>query len=86
MITCYAADEPDDNLFVYTDGVPEAKNNDDEQLGTDRMLKAPDRSGNIDPQEMIASVWNGIQEFIAGAEQFDDITMLCFTYNGAAGN
>ena len=70
---------------MYTDGGPEAKNNDDEQFGTDRMLKAPDRSGNSDPQEMIAKVWNGIQEFIAGAEQFDAVTMLCFTYNGTAG-
>ena len=74
--------KPGDSLFVYTDGVPEAKNNDDEQFGTDRMLKALDRSADSDPEEMIASVWNGIQEFIDGAEQFDDITMLCFTYNG----
>ena len=73
---------PGDSLFVYTDGVPEAKNNGDEQFGTDRMLSALNRCGDANPQELIASVWNGIQEFIAGEEQFDDTTMLCFTYNG----
>jgi sigma-B regulation protein RsbU (phosphoserine phosphatase) len=73
---------PGDSLFVYTDGVPEAKNNGDEQFGTDRMLSALNRCGNANPQELIVSVWNGIQEFIAGEEQFDDTTMLCFTYNG----
>ncbi len=28
---------------------------------------------------------DGIDAFVAGAEQFDDITMLCFQYKGPAG-
>ena len=73
---------PGDSLFVYTDGVPEAKNNQDEQFGTNRMLAALNADADSAPQETIENVWRGIHAFIAGEEQFDDITMLCFTYKG----
>ena len=74
---------PGDALFVYTDGVPEATSEADELFGNDRMLKALNRNPDADPEEVLGNVMEGIREFVEDAEQFDDITMLCFAYHGA---
>ena len=73
---------PGDSLFVYTDGVAEATNAQNELFGTDRMLQALNRNPEAVPEEVLSNVMDGINEFVAGAEQFDDITMLCMKYNG----
>ncbi len=73
---------PGDRLFVYTDGVPEATNAEQELFGTDRMLAALNRSPQADPKETLANVMDDISGFVADAPQFDDITMLCLEYFG----
>ncbi len=73
---------PGDDLFVYTDGVPEATNEDNELFGTDRMLAALNADPNRSPKEILKKVTEDIETFVAGAEQFDDTTMLCFKYYG----
>ena len=75
---------PGDSLFVYTDGVAEATNSNNELMGTERMLEALNRQPDADPHEVLLNVMDGITEFVNGAEQFDDITMLCLRYNGKA--
>ncbi len=67
-----------DTLFVYTDGVPEAMNEADEQFGTDRMLKVLNKTKDASPEELIQNMKKSVDEFVGNAEQFDDITMLCF--------
>lgn len=74
--------KPGDSFFVYTDGVAEATNAENELFGTDRMLEALNRKPDADPQQVLANVMDGINEFVKEAEQFDDITMLCFKYTG----
>ena len=34
------------------------------------------------PQKILEQVRKGVDEFAAGAEQFDDLTMLCIEYKG----
>ena len=74
---------PGDSLFVYTDGVPEATNSKDELMGNDRMLEALNKDPDAEPKTILSNVMDGIDSFIKGAEQFDDITMMCLKYNGA---
>jgi sigma-B regulation protein RsbU (phosphoserine phosphatase) len=62
--------------------VPEATNDVDELFGTDRMLEALNKKPDGNPMEVIENVQAGINEFVNGAEQFDDITMLSFQYIG----
>ena len=69
---------PGDKLFVFTDGVPEALNSSSEQFGTDRMLKVLNENRNEDPAGLLAAVSRAIDEFKGEADQFDDITILCF--------
>ena len=76
---------PGDNLFVYTDGVPEATNLDNELFGTDRMLEALNRDPDASPRELLRTVKRDMDEFVGDAPQFDDITMLSFRYAGPEG-
>jgi len=73
---------PGDSVFVYTDGVAEATNENKELFGTDRMLAALNKDPDAIPQQVLKNVQEAIDSFVAGAEQFDDITMLCLKYNG----
>ena len=73
---------PGDSLFVYTDGVAEANNAQNELFGTERMLDALNRDPDASCEQVLKNVMNGIDEFVAGAEQFDDITMMSFKYYG----
>ncbi|MBQ6120227.1 MAG: SpoIIE family protein phosphatase [Clostridia bacterium] len=76
--------DPGDSLFVYTDGVAEATNADNELFGNDRMLDALNADPDASPKEVLSNVMRGIDAFVMGAQQFDDITMLCLKYNGPA--
>ena len=75
---------PGDSLFVYTDGVAEATNANDELFGGERTIDALNVNPDANPEEVLSNVMHGIDAFVAGAEQFDDITMLCVKYNGPA--
>ena len=75
-------DQKTDRLFVYTDGVAEAKNSERQLFGTDRLLGVLNSDQNASPQQVLENVTNGINAFVGDAEQFDDITMLGFAYYG----
>ncbi|MBQ9720525.1 MAG: SpoIIE family protein phosphatase [Oscillospiraceae bacterium] len=65
-----------DALYLYTDGVTEATNAAPELFGEQRMLDALNHYGTETPQNILAGVRREIDEFVADAPQFDDITML----------
>ncbi len=73
---------PGDSVFVFTDGVSEATNAEEELFGTDRMLDALNRQPDADPMTILRNVKEDIDAFVGDAEQFDDITMLCLKYVG----
>lgn len=75
--------KPGDSLFVYTDGVTEATNSDEELFGEKRMLAALNNNIEAEPEELLPAVKKEIDKFVGDAPQFDDITMLCFKYKGA---
>ncbi len=70
-----------DTLLCYTDGVTEATNKDNVLFGNDRLLEALNKEPNADVYGVINNVKTAIDEFVAEAPQFDDITMLCIHYN-----
>ena len=74
--------EPGTKLFVYTDGVPEATNADEEQFGMERMMDALNRNPEADPMDVLKNVRREVGSFVKDAEQFDDLTMLCLKYKG----
>ena len=78
--------EPGSRLFLYTDGVTEAMDTQGNLFGTERMLDALNRQGRAHPEQILRQVTEEINSFIGGAEQFDDLTMLCLEYKGKGGN
>ena len=74
--------QPGDKLFVYTDGVPEAANTKNELFGTDRMLVELNKDIYAPVEELLRNVRGEVSEYAAGAEQFDDLTMLAVEYIG----
>jgi len=77
--------EPGDRIFVYTDGVPEAINSSTEQYGTDRMIRVLSASGSRTLRDTLTAVQEDLAAFVGAEDQFDDITMLNFTYFGPEG-
>lgn len=76
---------PGDSLFVYTDGVPEANNENGEFYGTDRMIECLNADPEATVHELLVEVREDIRKFAGPAEQFDDITMLAFEFWGPDG-
>ena len=74
--------EPGSKLFVYTDGVPEATDAQNELFGTERMVEALNSDCGADPERMLKNVREAVNAFVKDAEQFDDLTMLGFEYRG----
>ena len=74
---------PGDRVFVYTDGVPEAINEKEEDYGPDRMLAAlnscpPDTTMD----ETLRLVREDLDRFAGQMPQFDDVTMMAIDYRG----
>ncbi len=69
--------EKNDSLFLYTDGVPEATNAENQLFGTDNMLKALNIDKKSKPEETLENVRKAVNDFVKDAPQFDDLTMLC---------
>ena len=74
--------QPGDTLLLYTDGVTEATNANNVLFGDDRLLDVLRRGGELNTAETCAFVKQEIDNFVQGAPQFDDITMLAFKFNG----
>ncbi len=74
--------EPGDSIYVYTDGITEAINTDEEQFGTGRMIDVLNENKDASMDELLAAVKARVDEFAGEAEQFDDQTMVGFRYNG----
>ena len=74
--------EPGDLLYVYTDGVPEAKAADGTRFGDERLLKTVDGSGKRTARETIEEVRRVLEDFTEKTGQFDDVTMLALVYRG----
>ncbi len=61
-------------LFIYTDGLTEAKNGQREQFGNQRLIDQL-KSGT-DSQEQIELMTQAVHHFVGDAQQSDDLTML----------
>ena len=64
-------------LFLYTDGLNEAENNELEQFGNDRMLTFLRNSDFNDSRDVIERLAAEVERHRAGNDPNDDLTMLC---------
>ena len=71
--------KPGDTLFLYTDGVPEAKSTDDSLYGDDRLKETLSHNLKKSGEVILSSVLESVKAFSENAEQSDDITILVMT-------
>ncbi len=71
-----------DSIFVYTDGVAEATNAQNELFGTERTIEALNKDPDCAPTDTLKNVRSAVDGFVKEAPQFDDLTMLCLKYYG----
>ena len=67
---------------MYTDGLPEATNIRDQRLENGGMMQAINRHKDEEPWELLPIIRAEVDDFVAEAPQFDDLTMLILRYNG----
>ena len=72
-----------ESLFLYTDGLTEAKNENHELFGVKRIEKGLQdctQKESITPETIIQTMTNRVNGFVDGAEQSDDLTLLAIQY------
>ena len=74
--------EPGASLFVYTDGLAEAVNPDNEMFGTERILAQLNSEPDSSPREILRGMKEASDAFVQGREPFDDLTMMSIRYHG----
>jgi phosphoserine phosphatase RsbU/P len=65
-----------ESLFLYTDGLTEARNQIGEEYGLARVQGLADRHGTTDPKSLIAGYLEDLSGFRKGVKQTDDLTLL----------
>ena len=68
-------------LYLFTDGVNEAENRDMAQFGNEKLVAMLESNSTKSPNEIIEETFAEIEAHADGAEQSDDITVVCIKYN-----
>ena len=71
-----------DRIFLYTDGVVEALRPDGERFGVERMTEVLNRHKEKENKSLLAAMKEEVDAFAGEEPQFDDMTMLGFTFYG----
>ena len=77
--------DPDTTIFLFTDGLNEAENAFHEQFGDERIVEVANRllaQREHQPINITYEMFQAVHNFVNGAEQSDDLTMLAIQYKG----
>jgi sigma-B regulation protein RsbU (phosphoserine phosphatase) len=67
---------PGDVLIAFTDGVPEALNEDEEEFGEDRLKGLLRRCAHLGVDEIASEIAAELKAWIGDAAQYDDLTFV----------
>lgn len=73
---------PGDKVILFTDGVSEMKNLDDELYGTERLYVLLEKIKNNPISEIVKTVRNSLEDFGQGVPAGDDVSIMGFEFNG----
>jgi sigma-B regulation protein RsbU (phosphoserine phosphatase) len=71
---------PGETLFLYTDGLTEARSPVRDQFRMERTMEVLKGCGDMTPQQVIATMKAAVQAFVEDAPQSDDLTMMSISY------
>ena len=72
--------QPGSSLFLYTDGLTEARNAKGKLFGRDRVVQMIEACGSMEPKQLVETVISKWHQFIGTTEQSDDLTLLALNY------
>ena len=72
--------QPGSALFLYTDGLTEARNAKGKLFGRDRVGQMIAEAGTTNPKQLVEAAIECWQKFIGETEQSDDLTLLALSY------
>jgi len=75
--------EPNDTLFLFSDGVTEAMDPDEQLYGVPRLVEVLQGKTDLPLDEIQKTVLESVENFTRGARQADDVTMLVVRYRAA---
>jgi sigma-B regulation protein RsbU (phosphoserine phosphatase) len=82
--TAHAKLEPGETLVLFSDGVTEAEDPDENMFGVPRLSEVVAGQHNAPLDELQIRVVESVKKFSRGASQSDDITLLFVRYHAAA--
>ena len=68
--------EPDEILCLYTDGIVEGRNLENEEYGTDRLYRQLCECSELPAQDVLNKIYEGVRSFSASDELGDDMTLV----------
>ena len=71
---------PGSSLFLYTDGVTEAENKENSLYSDERLLDLLENQRRNMPSTIVDTVLTDVNKHADGADQSDDITIMCIYY------
>ena len=71
---------PGSILFLYTDGLSEAMNEERKQFGVKRIEEVLSTCNDLQPNDILNKVKDALHGFVKNAVQSDDLTMLAIRY------
>ena len=75
--------EPNDTLFLFSDGVTEAMDPDEQLYGVPRLVGVLQGKTDLPLDEIQKTVLESVENFARGARQADDLTMLVVRFRAA---
>lgn len=76
---------PGDRIYLYTDGVTEATDINNQLYGENRLSVLLNNAGDVSPEKLCDLVMKDVDSFVGDAPQFDDITMLGLSVKALVG-
>jgi sigma-B regulation protein RsbU (phosphoserine phosphatase) len=76
--------QPDDFIVVFSDGVSEAMDAQEEEFGDDRLLESLAAMTATEVESQLKHVFASVSTFTAGADQNDDVTAMVVGYRGTS--
>ncbi|MEK7325013.1 MAG: SpoIIE family protein phosphatase [Chloroflexota bacterium] len=73
---------PGDTLVMFSDGVPDAVNDDNEPYGLERLIPLLDKHRDDPAQQICDAIFNDVFAYRGSAPAFDDITVLIARADG----
>ncbi|MDN5360008.1 MAG: phosphoserine phosphatase RsbU/P [Thermotogaceae bacterium] len=72
--------KPGDVFVIYTDGIPEARNEKKEEFGFERLKEVVKTNCNCSATEIKNQILHALEEFVGTAKQHDDTTFIVVKY------